>query len=93
MQQKSFPFNQNEHIFDFKVKVDFQNGNVSLTAPQGIVPPASFNTPHQNNQFNPSHNIYTSPHVAYQMGNPNQQMQNQPIGKYPRQPSQRTNQN
>ncbi len=71
--QNNYPFNMQEHIFDFKVKVNFQNGNVSLTAPQIVTPPAYFqnsnhnplinnsiysNTPSINNTFVP-HNPYS----------------------------------
>lgn len=57
MQSASFPFNKKEHIFDFKVKVNFENGNISLTAPQIVSPPALFNNPPAINSnyghFNP----------------------------------------
>lgn len=53
-----YPFNKNEHIFDFKVKVNFQNGNVSLTAPQIVNPPALFNSiQHQMIQNNRIMNV------------------------------------
>lgn len=75
MQNISYPYNMQEHVFDFKVKVNFQNGNVSLTAPQIVTPPAYF---HQNSQgflnnaqsINSHSNIPTSfipynPHPQY----------------------------
>lgn len=60
MQNSAFPFNQKEHIFDFKVKVNFENGNVSLTAPQIVSPPAFFNNqPNYNHNTQQSHNPIT----------------------------------
>jgi hypothetical protein len=42
MNNPIYPFNKSEHTFDFKVKVNFENGNVSLTAPQIVNAPANF---------------------------------------------------
>jgi hypothetical protein len=47
-----------EHVFDFKVKVNFQNGNVSLTAPQIVTPPTYFHNHHQPTY---SHTPFTNP--------------------------------
>lgn len=68
MQNVAFPFNQKEHIFDFKVKVNFENGNISLTAPQIIAPPVHF-----NNQSNGSQNFnqYQNPYSHSQNQRPN----------------------
>lgn len=44
MQNVPYPFNKKEHTFDFKVKVNFENGNISLTAPQIVSPPALFDS-------------------------------------------------
>ena len=64
MQNSGYPFDQKEHVFDFKVKVNFENGNVSLTAPKNVTPPAYFvNLPsHQPSQpsHQPSHLLHTS---------------------------------
>jgi hypothetical protein len=56
--QNTYPFNMQEHVFDFKVKVNFQNGNVSLTAPQIVTPPAYFQNNNQNHSINNS--IYSN---------------------------------
>jgi hypothetical protein len=53
--QNTYPFNMQEHVFDFKVKVNFQNGNVSLTAPQIVTPPAIFQNS-INHQYQPAKN-------------------------------------
>jgi hypothetical protein len=64
MQNNVYPFNQKEHIFDFKVKVNFENGNVSLTAPQIVTPPARINNLSSTSQNNQQ--MYTSPSYNYQ---------------------------
>jgi len=64
MQNNVYPFNQKEHIFDFKVKVNFENGNVSLTAPQIVTPPARINNLSSTSQNN--HYLYTPPLYNYQ---------------------------
>ena len=63
MQNYPYPFNQKEHIFDFKVKVNFESGNVSLTAPQIVTPPTRFGTQQAN--YQPSPHIYTTPAYNY----------------------------
>ena len=62
MQNIPFPFNQKEHVFDFKVKVNFESGNISLTAPQTVTPPARFGSQPNPYQFStPIYppNVYT----------------------------------
>ena len=63
-------------MFDFKVKVNFENGNVSLTAPQIVTPPAYF-----GNQatYHPNHNVYTSPSLYTNSYNNNSTIQRNPI--------------
>lgn len=58
MDNNQYPFNRKEHVFDFKVKVNFENGNVSLTAPQIVTPPAYFGN---QSSYQPNHNVYTAP--------------------------------
>lgn len=72
-----YPYNKTEHIFDFKVKVNFENGNVSLSAPQIVNPPAFFNTMQnqlQINQNNRNMNIQYNQNNNIQMNRVNEKI-------------------